>query len=37
MPCIIPNGFEEQWIKNFKNANELKVLLPFIKEWSPED
>ena len=37
MPCIIPNGFEEQWTKNYKNQDELNALLKIIKSWSPED
>ena len=37
MPCIIPNGFEEQWTENFENKDELKELLPLIKGWSQED
>tara|TARA_B100000900_G_C20545182_1_gene702212 strand:- start:544 stop:1182 length:639 start_codon:yes stop_codon:yes gene_type:complete len=37
MPCIIPNGFEEQWTENIKNNDELNGLLPMIKEWSPDD
>jgi len=37
MPCVIPNGFEEQWTENFKNADEINRLLPVIKSWSPED
>tara|TARA_Y100001978_G_scaffold189778_1_gene192350 strand:- start:304 stop:942 length:639 start_codon:yes stop_codon:yes gene_type:complete len=37
MPCVIPNGLEEQWTENFKNADELNQLLLMIKGWSPED
>ncbi len=37
MPCVIPNGFEEKWTENFKNAYELKALLPILNSWSPED
>ena len=37
MPCVIPNGFEELWTKNFQNADELNRLLHIIKGWSPED
>ena len=37
MPCVIPNGVEEQWTENFKNADELNQLLLMIKGWSPED
>ena len=35
MPVIIPNGFEEQWTEQVKNANELKVLRPILLGWSP--
>jgi len=37
MPCIIPNGFEEQWTGNFQNADELNRLLLILQGWSPED
>ena len=37
MPCVIPNGFEEKWTENFKNADELYELLSFMRGWSPED
>ena len=37
MPCIIPNGFEEQWTENFKNPDELNGLLPLLKGWSSKD
>ena len=37
MPCVIPNGFEEQWTKNFKNPYELNGLLPLLKGWSSKD
>ena len=37
MPCVIPNGFEEQWTENFKDTDELNGLLPMIKGWSPDD
>ena len=37
MPCVIPNGFEEEWTENFKNVDELSGLLHTIKGWSQED
>ena len=37
MPCVIPNGFEEQWTENFKNVDELNGLISIIKEWSLKD
>ena len=36
MPVIIPNGFEEHWTKQDKDANELKSLLPIMIGWSPD-
>ena len=36
MPVIIPNGYEEQWTEQVKNADELKGLLPIMMGWSPE-
>ena len=36
MPVIVPNGYEEQWIEQVKDANQLKSLLPIIMGWSPE-
>ncbi len=36
MPVIVPNGFEEQWIEQIKNVNELKDLFPIIMGWSPD-
>ena len=37
MPVVIPNGAEELWTENIKNADELKRLIPMIKGWSPAD
>ena len=34
MPVIIPYEYEEQWIKQVKNADELKGLIPIMMEWS---
>tara|TARA_B100000886_G_scaffold336655_1_gene295861 strand:- start:461 stop:1099 length:639 start_codon:yes stop_codon:yes gene_type:complete len=36
MPVVIPNGYEEQWTEQVKDADELKCLLPFMMGWSPE-
>ena len=35
MPVIVPNGFEEQWIEQVKDADELKGLFPTMMSWSP--
>ncbi len=34
MPVVVPDGFEEQWTKHVKDANELKGLLPIMMGWS---
>ena len=34
MPVIIPNGFEEQWTEQVKDADELKGLIPIMMGWS---
>ncbi len=34
MPVVIPNGFEEQWTEQVKNANELRGLIPMMMGWS---
>ncbi|WP_288261593.1 SOS response-associated peptidase [uncultured Prochlorococcus sp.] len=36
MPVVIPNGYEEKWIEQFKDANQLKNLLPIILGWSTD-
>jgi len=36
MPIVVPNGYEEQWTEQVKDADELKGLLPFMRSWSPE-
>ena len=36
MPVIIPNGYEEQWTEQFKDAFKLKGLHQIMKGWSPE-
>ena len=35
MPVIVPDGFEEQWTEQVKDADELKGLLPIMMGWSP--
>ena len=35
MPVVVPNRYEEQWIEQFKDAKELKELLPIMLGWSP--
>ena len=35
MPVIIPNGYEEKWTEQVKNADELKGLFPIMMNWSP--
>ena len=36
MPVIVPNGYEEKWIEQVKNVDELKGLLSIMKSWSPD-
>ena len=36
MPVIVPNGYEEQWIEQVKDADELKGLFPIMMGWSPD-
>ncbi len=36
MPVVIPNGYEEQWTEQVKNADQLKNLLPIMMGWSPD-
>ena len=36
MPVIVPNGYEEQWTEQVKDADELKGLLPIMMGWSPD-
>ena len=36
MPVIIPNGYEEQWTEQVKDADELKRLLPIMMGWSSD-
>ena len=34
MPVIVPNGYEEQWTEQVKDADELKGLIPIMLGWS---
>jgi len=36
MPVVVPHGYEEKWTKQVKDADELKILLPIMKGWSPK-
>ena len=36
MPVIVPEGYEEQWTEQVKDADELKGLLPIMMGWSPD-
>ena len=36
MPVIVPNGYEEKWTEQVKDADELKGLIPIIMGWSPD-
>ena len=36
MPVIVPNGFEEMWTEQVKNADEIKSLFPITTVWSPD-
>ena len=36
MPVVIPDRYKEQWIEQFKNANDLKTLLPLMMGWSSD-
>ena len=33
MPVIVPNGYEERWTEQIKDAYELKGLLPIMMDW----
>jgi len=35
MPVVISHGYEEQWIAQVKDSDELKGLLPIMIGWSP--
>ena len=37
MPVVIPDGIEEQWTENVKNADEINELIPLMSCWSPEN
>ncbi len=34
MPVVVPNGYEEEWTGQIKDADELKGLIPIIMGWS---
>ena len=36
MPVVVPNGYEEKWTEQVKNADELKGLFPIMRGWSSE-
>ena len=36
MPLVVPNGYEEQWTEQVKDADELKGLLNLMRGWSPD-
>ena len=36
MPVIVPDGYEEQWTEQVKDANELKGLLTLMMSWSSD-
>ena len=33
---VVPDGYEEQWTEQVKDADELKGLLPIMTGWSPD-
>ena len=35
MPVVVPDGYEEQWTEQVKEAYELKGLIPLMLGWSP--
>ena len=36
MPVIVPNGYEEQWTEQVKDADELRRLFVIMMSWSPD-
>ena len=36
MPVVVPNGYEEEWTEQVKDADELKGLLAILMGWSPD-
>ena len=36
MPVVVPDGYEEQWTEQVKDADELKGLLPIRIGWPPD-
>ena len=37
MPVVIPDGYEENWLEQIKDAYELKGLLFKMNSWSPNE
>jgi thiaminase len=35
MPVVVPDGYEELWTEQVKDADELKGLLQIMTSWSP--
>ena len=35
-PVVVPNGYEEEWTEQVKDADALKGLLPIMMGWSPD-
>ena len=36
MPIVVPNGYEEQWTEQIKDADKLKSLLTIMMTWPPD-
>ena len=36
MPVIVPNGYEEQWTEQVKDADELRGLFAIMMSWPPD-
>ena len=36
MPVIVPEGYEEQWTEQVKDADNIRDLLPILKAWSAD-
>ena len=36
MPVVVPEEYEEKWIEQVKDADDLKGLLPIMMGWSPD-
>ena len=37
MPVIVPDGYEEQWTEQVKDADELRGLFAIMMSWSPDN